>query len=63
MQSLAAPETEDYLVEGSKFSAVYIVQNVGTKAAVDVKLEDEWPADNFEIVEGSSIATWAELAP
>eukprot|EP00288_Rhodomonas_lens_P014465 CAMPEP_0177698836 /NCGR_PEP_ID=MMETSP0484_2-20121128/5257_1 /TAXON_ID=354590 /ORGANISM="Rhodomonas lens, Strain RHODO" /LENGTH=188 /DNA_ID=CAMNT_0019209963 /DNA_START=33 /DNA_END=599 /DNA_ORIENTATION=+ len=41
----------------------YRIFNVGSSAAYDVKFEDEWSTEEFEIISGLSSGTWSTIAP
>jgi hypothetical protein len=63
LQVLTAPETAHYLVKGRNFTVAYHVLNVGGEPAYAVKLSDDWPADTFKHIEGTSSRTWEKIAP
>jgi hypothetical protein len=45
LKQLSASETRNYIVVGRPMTVTYMVFNIGDAPALDVALEDEWPAD------------------
>jgi len=53
-----------YLVEGEDLTVLYNLYNVGGSAAVDVQMVDQsFPEDGFEVVQGSLGVSWNRIAP
>jgi len=53
-----------YLVEGKDLTVDYKIFNVGSKVAMDVKLNDaSFPEDSFKGVSGSLKVSWGRIAP
>jgi len=52
-----------FFVVGRPMTVTYSVFNVGEAPATDVSLEDEWPADSFDILAGAPRRAWPALAP
>lgn len=57
-KTLSAPETQHYLVQNKPFTVTYMVLNVGEGTAYNVSLRDDWPAEAFKIIDGTSTRTF-----
>jgi uncharacterized repeat protein (TIGR01451 family) len=62
-QELTGEGKRNLLVQQRNFTVTYHLFNRGNATAYNVRLTDEWPADTFTVVSGSSLATWAQIAP
>ena len=60
-KELSAKGTSDVLVKDKNFTVTYTVLNLGEGPAFEVKVQDEWPRNNFVLLEGATEGAWDVL--
>jgi len=63
LQTITAPETPGFLVQGKPFTVAYTVFNIGQLAAEDIAIDDAWAEADYVLLSGSPAKTWKSLAP
>lgn len=59
-KQLSSP-SKDLMVKGRPFTATYYVMNLGGAPAYAVTIKDEWPAESFDVIDGTAEAVFPVL--